>query len=80
MSDDRDSAPPVLEIDTARKRRFLGWAVYVLIYLAVSGLLVFVFVKLSTPLAIAVGVVAFMVGYMTLMGILASRNLHRRER
>jgi hypothetical protein len=80
MNDDRDSAPVELEIDTARKRRVLGWAVYIFIYLGVSALLVLVFAKLSTPLGIAIGVVAFMVGYMTLMGILASRNLHRRER
>jgi hypothetical protein len=72
-------APLELEVDTAAKRRWVGWAAYVLLYLTVSALLVVIFVKLSAPLAVAIGAVGFMVAYMTLMGYLASRNADRRE-
>ena len=72
-------APIELEIDTAKKRRWTGWIAYVLLYLVVAVLLVVILVKLWTPVALAVGLVAFIVGYMTLMGYLASRNINRRE-
>jgi Flp pilus assembly protein TadB len=68
-----------LHIDTSAGRRWIGWAGYILLYLLVGALLVLVFVKLSAPLMLAVGVVVFMIGYMSLMGYLASRNINRRE-
>jgi hypothetical protein len=72
-------APVELEIDTAKKRRWTGWVAYILLYLVVATLLILVLVKLWTPVALAVGLVVFIVGYMTLMGYLASRNIDRRE-
>ena len=74
-----DNIPVELEIDTARKRRWVGLAVYALIYLAVAGVLVVLFIRLNTTFALALGLVAFMVGYMTLMGYLAGRKPDRRE-
>jgi hypothetical protein len=72
-------APMELEIDTAKKRRWTGWIAYILLYLAVAALLIIILVKLWTPVALAVGLVAFIVGYMAFMGYLASRNIDRRE-
>jgi hypothetical protein len=74
-----EDAPLELEIDTAKKRRWTGWIAYILLYLVVAALLIVILVKLWTPVALAVGLVAFIVGYMTLMGYLASRNINRRE-
>jgi hypothetical protein len=68
-----------MEIGDGRKRRWTGLALYVLLYLAVALLLVGVFLRLSVPLAVAAGTVAFMVGYMLLMGWVAEGRLDRRD-
>ncbi len=65
---------PVLEIDTSRKRRWIGWSLYVLIFLGLASLLVWFFVMLNTTLALAIAVVTFMVGYMVLMGYFAGKT------
>ena len=68
-----------LEIESARGRRWVGLAGYALVYLAVAGVLVFLLTRLSTSWALAVGLVAFMIGYMSLMGYLAGRKSGRKE-
>jgi hypothetical protein len=73
-SNETTNPPEYMEIDTGRKRRWMGLAAYVIFYLAVSSLLVFLLSRFTASLALAVGLVAFMVGYMTLMGWWASRG------
>jgi hypothetical protein len=71
--------PEYLEIDTGRKKRLLGWAGYILFFLAVCSVLVLLFIKFTSSYRLAVGLVGFMVAYMTLMGWFASRNWERRD-
>jgi hypothetical protein len=68
-----------MEIDPARKRRWVGLATYALVYLGVGAILVFLLTRLATSWALAIGLVAFMIGYMTLMGYLAGRKPDRKE-
>lgn len=63
-----------LEIDISRKRRWVGWTLYILIFAGLAALLVWFFVMLNTTLALAIAVVTFMVGYMVIMGYCASRT------
>lgn len=63
-----------LEIDTGRKRRWIGWMLYLLAFAGLAALLVWFFVMLNTTLALAIAVVTFMVGYMVTMGYFASRT------
>ncbi len=63
-----------LEIDISRRRRWIGWTLYVLAFLGLAALLVWFFVMLNTTLALAIAVVTFMVLYMIIMGYFASRT------
>jgi hypothetical protein len=63
-----------LEIDISRKRRWIGWTLYILIFAGLAALLVWFFVMLNTTLALAIAVVTFMIGYMVTMGYFASRT------
>lgn len=63
-----------VEIEIGAKRKWIGWTMYVLAFAALAALLVWMFVLLNTTLALAIAVVLFMVGYMVIMGILASRG------
>jgi len=71
--------PEFLEIDTARKRRWLGVAGYGLFFLAIAVVLLIVFVKFSGSLAMGLFLVLFMIAYMTIMGHVAEGKLDRRE-
>lgn len=63
-----------VEIEIGRTRKWVGRALYVLAFAALSSLLVWMFVMLNTTFALAVSVVVFMVAYMLVMGMLASRG------
>lgn len=66
-----------LEIELGRGKRWWGMIGYVLFVLVVAGAFTAVFVRFTGSIAVAVGVVAFMLVYMVVMGALASRNLRR---
>ena len=68
-----------IEIDTGRRKRWLGFAAYVAFFLGVAVLLVVVFVKFTSSLGMAMFLVAFMVAYMGIMGWMASRNAEKKE-
>lgn len=55
-------------------RKAWGWALYLLLFGAVSALLVYVFVQFTASLKLAITLVVFMVAYMAFMGWWASRN------
>ena len=76
---ERDNQPETLEIDTAARRRWVGWIAYVLLFLVVAAILVFFFMQLNTSFRLAAGIVVFMIGYMVIMGWFASGKLDRRE-
>jgi hypothetical protein len=56
------------------RRKVWGWTLYLLLFAGVSALLVFVFVKFTASLKLAITLVVFMVAYMAFMGWWASRN------
>jgi len=75
-------APPrhrELEIDTGRRRRITGLIAYLLFFATVAGLLVFVFLQFTPSVMLAVGIVTFMVLYMSIMGWITSRNLSKQD-
>ena len=74
-----DEAPRYLEIQLGRRRRWAGIFGFVALFVAVSGVLVWLFSWFTRSLALAVGVVLFLVGYMLLMGWWAGRNLEGRD-
>lgn len=79
-SDASDDFPEIeLEIDTGRRRRWVNWVLYVLVFALLSGLLVWFFVMLNTALALAIAVVVFMVGYMVIMGYVAGKGYDERR-
>ena len=80
MPTDPTNPLPELEIDTARGRRWRGVAAYLLLFAAVAGLLVFAFVQFTASLAIAIFLVAFMLGHMLLMARLATADAPRGRR
>lgn len=63
-----------LPIITSSRLRWINRSVYVLVFAALAALLVWIFIMLNTTAALAVAVVGFMVGYMLIMGCLASRS------
>jgi len=67
-----------LEIRIGRGRKWAGLAGFALIFLAVCGVLVILFVRFTSSLRLAVGLVVFLVSYMFLMGWWASRNVEDR--
>ena len=76
--DNLDDAPVELTIDTSRRRRWIGWTLYILAFVSLSALLVWFFIMLNTTVALAITVVTFMVGYMLLMGYLAGKSHDER--
>jgi hypothetical protein len=78
-TEDPGSRPQYMEIDTGRKRRWLGLFAYVVFYLAVAGLLVFLFIRFTSSYMLAFGLVGGMVAYMALMGWWASKSWEQRE-
>jgi Flp pilus assembly protein TadB len=80
MKESSDNTPPkMLEIDASRPRRWIGTTAYVLFFFIVAAVLFVVFLRFTASLALAWGLVVFMVGYMLLMGWLAARNHDRRR-
>ena len=76
----KPDAPIELEIDTARARRWRGTAAYLLLFAAVAGLLVYGFVQFTASFAVAIFLVAFMLGYMLLMAKIANADPPRGGR
>lgn len=80
FSDASDDFPEIeLEIDTGRRRRWVNWVLYVLVFALLSGVLVWFFVMLNTALALAIAVVVFMVGSMVIMGYVAGKGYDERR-
>jgi hypothetical protein len=73
------SRPEYIEIQTGAKRRIWGWVGFLLLFLAIAGLLVVIFIQFTASVALAVALVLFMIAYMAIMGWLASRKIERRE-
>jgi uncharacterized membrane protein YhhN len=71
--------PEILEIDTGKGRRVAGWLSYVLLFMGVGAILVYVFMQFTGSVKLAVGVVTFMIGYMVIMGWVATRNSETRN-
>src|SRR5690349_10646140 len=67
MTDNGDDKPKYLDIPLGQSRRWAGLIGYVLLFVAVSGVLVLMFMWFTASLRLAVGLVLFLVGYMTLM-------------
>jgi hypothetical protein len=72
-------APQYLDIQLGRGKRWAGLVGYVVLFVSVSAVLVWMFTWFTSSLALAVGVVLFLVGYMLLMGWWAGRNLEGRD-
>lgn len=71
--------PDYLEIDTGSGRRWWGKIAYVLFFITVAGLLLALFIRFTNSIGWAVALVAFMLGYMLIMGRLAGKNLERHD-
>jgi hypothetical protein len=56
-----------------------GWTAWALVYLAAAGALVALFIRFTASAAWAIGLVVFMLGYMTIVGRWASGDINRRE-
>jgi hypothetical protein len=69
-----------LEIRIGSGRKWAGLIGYAMFFLAVCGVLVMLFVRFTSSLRLAVGLVAFLVSYMLLMGWWASKNVEDRDR
>ncbi|WP_428939007.1 hypothetical protein [Fontivita pretiosa] len=67
-----------LEIRIGSGRKWAGLVGFALVFLAVCGVLVILFVRFTSSLRLAVGLVVFLVSYMLLMGWWASRNVEDR--
>ncbi len=78
---DRPEVPRVteLEINTSLSRKIAGWAGYLLLFVLVAATFVYLFVRFTGSIGLAIAVVGFMLAYMTIMGIWAGRNLDERN-
>ena len=77
-ADPNDQREAMLIAD-AGERGWWGFTAWLLCYLAVAGVLVALFVRFTASLAWAVGLVGFMLAYMTIMARWTGRNAERRE-
>jgi hypothetical protein len=66
--------PRFLDIDLSAGKRWRGLIGYALLVAAVAGLLIYLFVQFTGSLVLAIVLVAFMMGYMGIMGWLAVRK------
>ena len=74
------SQPDSVEIPAATgKGRWVSLIAYAMIFLLVAGLFVFLFIQFTSSWRLALILVAFLVGYMLLMGYLAGRNVEGRD-
>lgn len=62
-----------------KKRKWLGWIAFILIYLIVSAALVTLFIYFTNNWTLAIMLVGFMVMYMSFMGWLAMRKADERK-
>lgn len=60
-------------------RRWGRWVAFILFYLLVAALLIWVFSRFGATLALAAGLVGFMIAYMVLIGAATGRNLNDRR-
>ncbi|HEY8668185.1 MAG TPA: hypothetical protein VIL86_16170 [Tepidisphaeraceae bacterium] len=67
--------PEFLEIDTGLRVRWWRWIAYLLLFALVSLVLIWFMLQFGATVQLAIGLVLFMVGYMTLAGWLASRKI-----
>ncbi len=83
---DRDSTPAgnarpaYLEIDTSLTRRRRSWLAFLIFFLIVAIVLILIFIRFTGSTGLAILLVTLMVGYMAVMGYLASRNIQQRDR
>lgn len=68
-----------LEITIGQGRRWWGVVGYVLLFVAVAGVLTLMFTWFTASLRLALGLVLFLVSYMLLMGWFASRNVEGND-
>ena len=76
---EQEPSPAELEITIGRGRRIFGWIGFLLLVLAISTAIVVLFARFTGSMLLAIVLVLFMLSYMTLMGIWASRNTDRRD-
>jgi hypothetical protein len=62
-----------------RSQRWIGLLTYALMLAGVCAILVFLFVRFTGSMRLAIGLVLFMVSYMLLMGWWASRGSDRGQ-
>jgi hypothetical protein len=75
-----DEKPPrYLDIDLSSGKRWRGWIGYLLLVAAVAWALIYLFVKFTGSLLLAIVLVAFMMTYMGIMGWLAVRKGNDRD-
>jgi hypothetical protein len=69
-----------LEIEGGgRVKRMRGLIAYLLLFVGVGGLLVFLFMRFTGSLYLAIVLVTFMMTYMVVMGWLAARRPEDRD-
>lgn len=68
-----------MEIRPTSTRRWIGFLIYVLSFAGLTAALVWFLLYYSAPVALAVGVAAFMVLYMLIMGWWTGRNLENKR-
>ena len=78
-SDARNDRALEIAAPGARERRWVGVASYVVLLLCVAGVTVALLRRFTGSLWLAIGLVAFMLGYMLVMSWLTSRNLGGRS-
>jgi hypothetical protein len=62
------------EIDTSRKKRWMGQLFFVLFFAAAAVVLVALFARFTGSMRYALALVAFMLTYMLIMGYLAGKS------
>ncbi len=60
-------------------RRWMRLAAYVFLFALVGGVLAWVFVQFGATFALALLLVAFMIGYMVLIGSVTGKSLNDRQ-
>lgn len=78
---DKPPTPPAamagveyIEIDTSRKKRWVGQLFFVLFFALAAVVLVALFDRFTGSIGYALALVAFMLTYMLIMGYLAGKN------
>jgi hypothetical protein len=77
--DEPDDNAIEIAADGDRERRWAGVATYVVLLACVAGVTAALLRRLTGSLWLAIVLVAFMMGYMLVVGWLTSRNLRGRS-